>query len=142
MSGGGNVKRTFNDEKFRIFDDQDKTKRLEFEVSAISTGTTRTITVPDADITLSQGNEITSISSEYTITSTDYFINCTANTFDINLPTAVGASGKMYQIKNSGTGIITVNADGSETIDGNSTQDLFKDESITIISDNANWYII
>ncbi len=38
----------FNDATFRIFDNTDPTKRLAFEVSGISTGTTRTFTLPDA----------------------------------------------------------------------------------------------
>lgn len=55
MSGGSTIRRKYNDEKFAIFDDADKTKQLNFEVSAISTGTTRTIIMPDADVNLSGG---------------------------------------------------------------------------------------
>lgn len=42
----------FSDDLFRLFDNADATKKLAFEVSGITTGTTRTITVPDADITV------------------------------------------------------------------------------------------
>jgi hypothetical protein len=40
------------DNVFRITDQTDTTKRIAFEASGISTSTTRTITMPDEDITL------------------------------------------------------------------------------------------
>jgi len=42
----------FQDSTFRIFDDGDDTKEIAFQASGITTGTTRTITMPDADIDL------------------------------------------------------------------------------------------
>lgn len=47
---GGDPK--FSDSEFRIQDNADATKQLAFEVSAITTGTTRTITMPDANTAL------------------------------------------------------------------------------------------
>jgi len=78
----------------------------------------------------------------YTITDDDHTINCTANTFTINLPTAVGRIGKHFIIKNSGSGLITVDGNGTETIDGATTRTLIQYESINIASDGANWIII
>jgi len=43
---------TFRDNKFEITDDGDTTKKFVFQASSITTATTRTITIPDADITL------------------------------------------------------------------------------------------
>ena len=43
---------TFDDDVFRINDDVDNTKQIAFEASAITTGTVRTITMPDADVDL------------------------------------------------------------------------------------------
>lgn len=78
-----------------------------------------------------------------TLDNTDYFIDCTANTFTVTLPTAVGITGRQYIIKNSGTGVITVDGNGSETIDGQTTWALpAQYDSITIMSDGANWKII
>lgn len=43
----------FSDADFRIVDNGDQSKKLAFEVSGIATATTRTWTVPDADVTIS-----------------------------------------------------------------------------------------
>ncbi len=78
----------------------------------------------------------------YTAAATDYFIDCTANTWTLSLPTAVGIAGQVYVIKNSGTGTITVDPASTQTIDGDSTFILaVQYESISIISDGANWKV-
>lgn len=79
----------------------------------------------------------------YTAGATDYVINCTANTFTVSLPTAVGITGRVYVIKNSGTGVITVDPNGAQTIDGLSAYTLaVQYESITVMSNGANWIVI
>jgi hypothetical protein len=42
----------FNDANFLLYDNDDSSKNLAFQLSGITTGTTRTITVPDANVTL------------------------------------------------------------------------------------------
>ena len=44
---------TFLDSVFTIADNSDTTKKFQFQASGISTATTRTLTVPDANIVLS-----------------------------------------------------------------------------------------
>jgi hypothetical protein len=79
----------------------------------------------------------------YTATTSDYFIDCTTGTFTVNLFTAVGNTGRILIIKNSGTGTITVDPNGTQTIDGATTQTLSTQWSrVHIISDGANWKII
>ena len=78
-----------------------------------------------------------------TLDATDYFINCTTNTFSVTLPTAASIPGRTYVIKNSGTGIITVICTGAETIDGSATMTLSSQyQSITVVSNGTNWAII
>ena len=80
--------------------------------------------------------------ANYSPLSTDEMVNCTANTFTITLPTAVDIQGKTLYIKNSGTGVITLSGNGSQTIDGVNSVDLTQYDSLTILSTNANWIII
>jgi hypothetical protein len=77
----------------------------------------------------------------YTATEADYTIDCTG-TFTVTLPTAVGRTGRQFNIVNSGTGIITVNTTSSQTIAGQlivviSTQY----NSIIVESNGATWII-
>lgn len=51
----------------------------------------------------------------YTATASDYTINCTANTFTVTLPTAIGITGRIYKIVNSGSGTITIGTTSSQT---------------------------
>jgi hypothetical protein len=84
-----------------------------------------------------------SATATYTITATDYTVNCTTNSFTVTLPTAVGIAGKIYVIKNSGIGTITVDGNGTQTIDGSLTAVLsIQYESITIQSTGTNFIII
>jgi hypothetical protein len=51
----------------------------------------------------------------YSATASDYTIDCTSGTFTVTLPTAVGITGKIYKIINSGSGTITIATTSSET---------------------------
>lgn len=85
----------------------------------------------------------TARTTTYTATTSDYFIDCTTGTFTVNLFTAVGNTGRILIIKNSGTGTITVDPNGTQTIDGATTQTLSTQWSrVHIISDGTNWKII
>jgi hypothetical protein len=48
----GTLPSVMNDSEFLIYDDTDATKNLKFQLSGITTGTTRTLTAPDANITI------------------------------------------------------------------------------------------
>lgn len=80
------------------------------------------------------------VTSTYTITLEDYMLDC-SGTFTITLPTAVGFTGE-YIIKNTGAGVVTVDCDGSETIDNNLTAQLITDEVVTLRSTGSNWIIV
>lgn len=71
---------TINDDAFRIDNVSDPTKSILFEASSITTGTTRTITVPDADLTL------------VGVATTQTLTNKTLTSPTINSPTITNAT--------------------------------------------------
>lgn len=84
--------------------------------------------------------------ANYTITGTDDVIlaDAAGGAITITLPTAVSVT-KFFTIKrkNSGANNVTVATTASQTIDGATTKVLAQQyESITVVSDNANWFII
>jgi hypothetical protein len=89
---------------------------------------------PDAVQTLLDAAEVFAIANKtalYTIQPTDDLIRC-SGTFTVTLPAATG-SGKMYVVKNTGTGVITVDGDGSETIDGSLTATVYSLDAVGFV---------
>ncbi len=64
---------------------------------------------------------ITSKTANYTATNTDYYIKCTANSFNVTFPGANSFAGQTYVIANTGSGTITAVPNGSDTITGTTT---------------------
>lgn len=83
-----------------------------------------------------------------TLASASNYVFADASSADIvvNLPAAATAkSGRLYNIKktDSSANKVTVDGDGSETIDGDTTFEILQqDESVTIVCDGSNWYIV
>jgi len=73
----------------------------------------------------------------YTLQYTDYVVDGTG-TITFTVPTPVGHTGQVFVIKNSGLGVITINAN----IDGVSSITLNSYESLTIQSTGSSWIII
>jgi len=61
-----------------------------------------------------------------------------AGSFTLPSASAVG-TGWFITIKNNGTGILTITPAGTDTIDGNANQQLQLTESISLVSNGANW---
>jgi hypothetical protein len=93
------------------------------------------------DLTINGRKIISDISATTTLSATQHFVNCTANTFTINLPTAVGIRGQEYVVVNSGSGTITIDPNGTETINGGTTGTLTPGDAVTIMSTGTNWII-
>ena len=93
-----------------------------------ATGATATSTV-----------NVTSVVATYTITADDVVIICNG-TFTITLPSADGISGKMYWIKNVGTGLITLAC--LTTIDDVLTQPIAQYEAICVIANGQEWWVL
>ena len=82
-------------------------------------------------------------SANYTVeSSNDFLIHYTSGSYTVSLPTAVGITGQEFEIKNSGTGTITVDADGTETIDDSLTKTLAQYDAIKVMSSGTNWMIV
>lgn len=89
---------------------------------------------------------VVSKTSAYTTTIRDSVILCDASSaaFTVTLPTAVGITGKTFIIKKteSSANFITIDGNGSETIDGATTKLIKVISHIKIVSDGSNWQII
>jgi hypothetical protein len=80
------------------------------------------------------------VTASYTVTQDDYFIDCLSGTFSVTLPQAVDSNlGKIFIVKNSGAGLITVDPSNNETIDGSATKDLAQNDSVCIINKGTSW---
>jgi len=82
--------------------------------------------------------------SAYSVVNSDELItaDATSGAFTLTLPTAVGISGRRIIFKkiDSSVNAVTLDGNGSETIDGDLTTGLnFQNQSSTIISNGANW---
>jgi hypothetical protein len=98
----------------------------------------------DGRVGLLNGAEypIVSKTSAYTATINDDVILCDG-TFTVTLPAASTATGCKLNIKNIGTGTITIDGDGSETIDGAITVVIATQyASYSIVCDGSAWHII
>lgn len=81
-------------------------------------------------------------SGPQTLTAANEVVVVTSGTFTVNLPTAVGITGKSFKIKNSGAGTVTLDANSTETIDGSTTVAMGTQyQALELVSDGANWVI-
>jgi len=93
-------------------------------------------------LTLNQVYPVVAYSSNYTLTaanSADLSV-WTGGVGTLTLPSAVTVgTGWFITLKNNGTGVLTITPAGTETIDGNASQQLQLTESISLVSNGANW---
>lgn len=78
-----------------------------------------------------------------TLDGTDYTIEVTANTFTVTLPTAVGITGRIYVVTNSGSGVTTVGTTSSQTfvnvVATPTTLTVNQYSTVMVQSNGANW---
>ena len=87
---------------------------------------------------------VTTQTTTYAITVADDMVigNHATVAFTITLPTAVGITGQIFRLKNINAAVVTVAATSSQTIDGQTTRAMEQWQSLTVISDGANWILI
>lgn len=82
----------------------------------------------------------------YTATISDYTIECTSGTFTVTLPTAIGITGRIYNIVNSGAGTITVGTTSSQTfanvVATPTTLSIATVGNRMVQSNGANWLLL
>jgi hypothetical protein len=91
---------------------------------------------------LSFDSWINTVTANYTVSSTDEIVVQTTSGTTTTLPSAIGLNGRKFTIKNASAGDITINTTSSQTIDGQLTQILSTYNSINVVSDGTNYYII
>lgn len=137
--GGTRVKRNQTSNGYSLFEVENGAGTTWLEVYADGetslAGTTTTVGIKREYV------EKTSADDPYAIQTTDHIINCTSGTFTVTLP-AAGDTGREYVVKNSGSGTITVDADGSETIDGETSVDLNQYDGVRVIDTGTNWSVM
>lgn len=88
-------------------------------------------------------------SAAYTVTDTDpdvFTLDASSGAFTITLPTAADNDGRTLTFikTDSSTNAITLDGEGSETIDGNTTVATMdaQYDTITIYCDGTEWFIV
>ena len=86
-------------------------------------------------------SKTTTVADTYQVLLTDELIVCNKTTpFTVTLPQAV--VGKNLTIKNINTGTVTVDGDGSDTIDGATTALIYQWESMQLQCSADNTWVI
>ena len=88
----------------------------------------------------------TTITGDTTLTTANVvvFVNATSGEVDVTLYAATSNGGRTLVIKKTDSGnTVNILRAGSETIDGATSLALYhQNESITLMSDNSNWFIV
>lgn len=90
------------------------------------------------------GGDTQTIVTNYTVTDTDYFLICNTDAGNITItlpPTPLGNQGGV-NIKNSGSGILTINAPSGQYIDGLTTVSMKNKSSLYLFPATDEWNIL
>jgi len=77
----------------------------------------------------------------YTATTSDDVIEVTSGTFTLDLPASNTCTGKTLKVKNSGTGVVTVDGNSAETVEGVATFPLGPGSYVEITSTGSAWIL-
>lgn len=106
---------------------QTKIKLSQIESFSV-TGISRTVVVTSGNVTAGSA-----AGTEY-----NYFV---AGAHTISLPAASGNT-NLYTIKNNHSAAITIDTVGAETIDGTASIQVAPEDSVCIISDGTNYFVV
>lgn len=141
-----NVKVNFTDSEFAIVNAADNSKRAAFDLSLVTTSTTRNYTWQDKDLIVAGLDDIpletigisSSITADY---NKFYLIDSVSGDVNVTLPSAVGNKDKVIKFKkidNSNTTLVNLLG----TVDGTTNFSLFgdSDQVMTIQSNGVEWF--
>ena len=103
---------TFQDDTFTIQDNSDNTKQVQFQVSSVSTGTTRTLTVPNSSTTL-VGTGVSQTLTNKTLTSPRINTILDTNGSTILHFNPIASANNYLQITNNNGGWVGLTAVGA-----------------------------
>lgn len=82
-----------------------------------------------------------SVTADSSVTTDDQFI-AADGTLTLTLPTAIGNTGRVFIVKNVGTGAVTITGTSAQTIDGQTSMVLTGQYSaLNLVSNGSDWYI-
>lgn len=72
------------------------------------------------------------------------YVDGSGGAFTVNLPDATTVTGAWFEFKriDAGTGAVTLDPSGSQTIDGETTVRLYGRVSVMLLSDGSNWRVL
>ena len=108
---------------------------------AVSAG----VTIDGVDLSVGTPQTLLSKTADYSVTTADgaHVTVLMSGTYTVSLYTAAGNAGRTVTVKNIGSGAVTVDGAGSETLDGATTVVIgAKYQSLTAISDGTNWHLV
>jgi hypothetical protein len=86
------------------------------------------------------GRTIKTVSDNYTVLLSDDIVYANGD-ITITLPSATGCDGKIFTIENIGTGSVSIQTNGSQNIDDDSSMSLGeKYAQVTLVSNGSGWY--
>lgn len=161
--------KTFTDSTTLFQDEADNTKKAQFQLSAIATGTTLTYSFPNVsgtfvlpsnvqtltnktyqNPTFTNGivaSAITTLSTDTTLGATHFtvLVDATAANTTITLPAAASNTGRIYNIKkiDASANSVTIEPNGAELIDGAANvSSATQYDGWMIQCDGTAWYIL
>jgi hypothetical protein len=85
--------------------------------------------------------KIKAVTAVYTVKTYDFYVTG-SGTFDLDLPAVVSAKGQYVCLDNIGTGTLTADPNGAETIEGYSSIDIYPQKKLILYCDGTVWQII